>query len=306
MRHRIAFVIPTRNRPELLLRMLRSLEAQSVPVDQCIVVDGSDSPIEGVLAEIPALRPEYIRVYPPSLSAQRNAGMRRLRPDITLAGYLDDDLVFVPGALHAMMQFWGKAPPSVGGARFKLLEAAPPRGLLLWLMKLFLLSSEVPGRVLRSGFVTALDHSPSDLEAQWLSGGATIWRREVVDRYVYDEWFIGTGFLEDVDFSYRVSRSYRLVVVADAKLHHLSPPVRPGLNGLRGRWEVINRLYFVRKHESLSELSCWWALLGQFLIHIASFVRQRRREQLDLAIGNLSGLRAVLAGRLEQHYGILR
>lgn len=290
----------------MLLRMLRSLEAQTVRVDQCIIVDGSDESIEGVLREITSFAPEYVRLYPPSLSAQRNAGMRRIRSEITLAGYLDDDLVLLPNALEAMLQFWEAAPGAVGGARFKIVGAVRPHGALHWLMKMFLLDSTQPGRVLRSGFTSGLDYSGKDIEADWLSGGATVWRREVIERYSYDEWFLGTGFLEDLDYSYRVRQAYRLIVVEAARLHHLSPPPRPEMSRIRGRWEVINRIYFVRKHRSLSELACWYALLGQLVILIASSARRRERESWDRVVGNLSGARAVLAGRLEQHYGILK
>src|SRR3546814_19485358 len=54
----------------------------------------------------------------------------------------------------------------------------------------------------------------------WLYGGATLFRREVIDRYSYDEWYIGHGILEDLDFSYRVRQQSRLFVVGDARVWH--------------------------------------------------------------------------------------
>lgn len=286
--------------------MLKSLAEQSVRPDQCIVVDASKVPDERIVAEFPLLKIEHVRLVPPSLSAQRNAGMRRLRPDITLAGYLDDDLVLLPGSLEAMLAFWRTAGPDVGGARFKIVDAERPPVLVRRLRQLMAMDSDRVGRVLPSGFTSSIDLADENVYVDWLSGGATVWRREVTEHFPYDEWFIGTGYMEDIDYSYRVAQMYRLAVVAAARVLHLSPPVRSDRNLILGQWEVINRLYFVRKHRTLSVTACWYALGWQFAIHLLKLAVVRDRASWDRVMGNLLGARAALAGRLEQRYGILK
>src|SRR3954466_11660720 len=100
--NRLAFVVPTRNRPADLRRMLKSVEAQSITPDEVILVDGGDPglTVQDVPAEFPNLHVRYLRVYPPGLSKQRNAGMDAVTPGMTLAGYIDDDIVFEPGAIE--------------------------------------------------------------------------------------------------------------------------------------------------------------------------------------------------------------
>src|SRR5688572_20033463 len=88
--HKLAIVVPTKDRPVELRRMLESVAAQTRRPEQVIVVDGSAPDIRAVVDGFPELAIDYVRVYPPSLSRQRNAGMRVVRGDITLAGYLDD------------------------------------------------------------------------------------------------------------------------------------------------------------------------------------------------------------------------
>ena len=44
--HKLAIIVPTRNRPKLLGILLDSLAAQTQPPHQVIVVDGSDEPLE--------------------------------------------------------------------------------------------------------------------------------------------------------------------------------------------------------------------------------------------------------------------
>lgn len=302
--HRIAFVVPTKDRPADLRRMFRSVSEQSVHPDQLIVVDGGDATIDHVVAEFPDLPLEYVRVYPPSLSRQRNAGMERLRDEITLAGYLDDDLVLKPHALGRMSSFWASAPADVGGASFNIINNIPSQQS--WLKSLFLIDNGRRGAVLRSGHNTQLFPALQTMPVEWLCGGATLWRREVVEKYQYDEWFIGTGYLEDLDYSFRVGKAYRLFIVGDACVDHLSPPLRQDVNQLLGQWQVINRLYFVRKHPELSVGLCYWASIGHVVVNLAQALRQRDTGYVTRARGNLVGLRRCLNGRLDQLGGILK
>src|SRR5688572_15871486 len=115
--HKIALVVPTKDRPDDLRKMLASLETQTRKPDQLIVVDGSEPEVRFVVEEFAAaLAPDYVRVFPPSLARQRNAGMNAVRPEITLAGYIDDDIVLEPEAVRCMLDFWDAAGPDVGGA----------------------------------------------------------------------------------------------------------------------------------------------------------------------------------------------
>ena len=303
--NRFAIVVPTKDRPRDLRRMLMSVEGQSCLPDQIIIVDGGDETVEGVFEEFPSLNIEYIRVYPPSLSKQRNAGMEAVDPSMNLAGYMDDDLVLEPGALEAMLDFWETAPRNVGGARFNVInENVVERGG--WIKSLFLTDSSKTGAVLISGYQTAFGCVDENTYVRWLSGGVTLWRMEVVREYSYDEWYEGTGYLEDVDYSYTVGRKYNLVLVAGAQVQHLMYPVRKDRNYLLGKWQVINRMYFVRKNAELSVPLCWWATLGQFMVNLGKGIAERDSAGPRRALGNLVGLLKLATRTTERTGGILK
>jgi glycosyltransferase involved in cell wall biosynthesis len=304
--NRIAFVVPTRNRPADLRRMLKSVEAQSVVPDEIILVDGGDpgQMVDDVPAEFPNLRVRYLRVYPPGLSKQRNAGMDAVSVDITLAGYIDDDIVFEPGAIEAMLGFWEKAGRDLGGASFNIVNN--DRRRIFWIQRFFLLSSPRRGTFLRSGYETPLWPVTDTIWTRWLCGGATIWRRDITREIPYDEWFEGTGYLEDVDFSSRVGRKYRLAIVGEARLLHLAYPIRKDRNYLFGTWQAVNRMYFVRKNPEFSRLACYWALVGQIAFHTLLGLATRDTGLLARARGNVVGLAKVLTGRLERIGGIIK
>lgn len=303
---RLALVVPTKDRPEDLAKLLASLAAQTRRPAQLIVVDGSDPAVKGVCDAAQGLKVDYVREFPPSLAAQRNAGMRQLRADITHAGYLDDDIVLEPDAIEQMLRAWERVGADVGGVGFNITNR--PRPSWLWLKRLFLIEGAEPGLMLRSGFASSFFVDERDLETDWLSGGATVWRREVIDHYAYDNWFSGTGLLEDVDYSYNVRGAWRLRVASAARLAHYSHPIRPEREFLLGKWQIVNRMYLVRKYRDrgLSLPLAWWAGAWLFLLHLVAAAAKLDAHFWNRARGNLAGLFAELGGRRERVGGHLK
>jgi GT2 family glycosyltransferase len=302
-RQRIAYVVPTKDRPDDLDTLLASLARQTRPADQIVVVDGGDRPVTDIVARHSALPIDYVREYPPSLARQRNAGMARVAPDITVAGYLDDDLVLEPDASERMYAFWEAADRDVGGAAFNILNQ--PHANASALTRLFLLNGRTPGAMLPSGWPSQIPTLGRTVETEWLYGGATLWRREVLREFGYDEWFVGHGYGEDVDFSYRVSRKYRLFVLSDARVHHFTRPIRLASQFTLGRQQVVNRLYFIRKSGAFPAPAVTWALFGQLVFNVLAGLADRERAGWRRAAGNVDGLLDVMRRGLSQiggHY----
>ena len=88
---KLAFVVATKDRPKKLERMLRSLDNQTRRPDQIVVVDGSQNSCQKITQEFPRLAVSYDTFSPPSATKQRNYGITRVRKDISLVGFLDDD-----------------------------------------------------------------------------------------------------------------------------------------------------------------------------------------------------------------------
>ncbi len=184
-RHKIAYIVPTRNRPRILARLLDSIKIQTVTPDQVIIVDGSDQPIEAEIKPYLNDTVSYLRVFPPGLTRQRNEGRKALREDVTLVGYLDDDLVLEKDATEAMLNFWETAPEQVGGASFYIEDTPPNKATFL--TKLFCINSGKKGKVLKSGSSTGYAPLSENLYTDWLCGGATIWQRSLFKELTYDE-----------------------------------------------------------------------------------------------------------------------
>ena len=295
-RNKIAYIVPTRNRPRILARLLDSIKIQTVAPDQVIIVDGSDQQIE---AEIkPYLNVSYLRVFPPGLTKQRNEGRKALREDVTLVGYLDDDLVLEKDSTEAMLKFWETAPEIMGGASFNITNFSPGKPILL--TRLFCINNGEPGRVLRSGSNIGYDVLTENIYTQWLSGGATIWRRKVFAEFKYDEWYKGHFYFEDVDFSFTVAKRYKLAVIQSARVDHLPPPVKPQKLTAFIKTHVIQQYYFVKKHKELSLPLFYWSILGNIIISVLVGLKRLRPASFVEAGGYVLGLTEVVTGKIKQ------
>jgi len=293
LNHKIAFVVATKDRPSELRQMLKSIEAQTFVPNQIVIVDGSASPEKDIDKEFPTLRVKYMHRTPPSASKQRNLGIGAVDPEMSLIGFLDDDIELKEGSVKAMMDFWERTPDQVAGAAFNIMNHPPVFASKLksfpFVEKLGIYS-EKKGIVLPSGFQTMIGHIPETIYVQWLPTGAVVWRRKIFIQFQLDEWFSGYSYLEDLDFSYRAGKKYQLAVVADAEyLHHSAPGGRGG-DFVFGRREVTHRLYFVRKHKELSLFKCHAALLLRIFISLMMALKERKMGYLRRAWGNLIGL----------------
>jgi glycosyltransferase involved in cell wall biosynthesis len=300
----IAYVVPTKDRPDDLRKLLESLKKQTVQAAQIVIVDGSETTMEALLLEYPALPLTYVRIFPPSLARQRNAGMAALQPDIAVAGYLDDDLELEPLATERMQAFWAATGLDTGGAAFTIVNQ-PKRGRLGALISdFFLLNGSAQGKVLSSGFGTSILPRDRTEQTEWLYGGATLWRREVIDAFQYDEWYIGHGYLEDLDYSYRVAQEHRLFVVAEAHCWHWPKPVRLEQNFALGRQQILNRIYFTRKFHHFSRIALLWAMFGQSVRNLIEPLQTRDRSGWIRFRGNLQGYADLVREGVRQTEGI--
>jgi hypothetical protein len=187
-----------------------------------------------------------------------------------------------------MLTFWRNASPDVLGAAFNIRNL-PTRneGILKnssladWLG----IYSKSPGGVALSGWQTILGELATTQFVDWLPSGASVFRREVFIEHIFDEFFKDYSYLEDLDLSYTIGRRGRLAVVADAGFSHF--PSSGGRVSARvfGRYEVRNRLYFVRKHQ-LSLPKCWVGLAVRFCMSISFGISHWNRDLIFRAFGN--------------------
>ncbi len=295
-----AVVICTRNRPDDLRRTLESIARQDRVADLLVlIVDASDDEAhrrnEAAAVCCSALNIRLL-AYPalPSLPRQRNFGIDHLPNTVEVVHFLDDDVTVLPGYFRHLSRVLGEEP-QVGGVGGRIIEPdGDAASRLSPLHRLFLLAGSTPGRVLPSGHTTPAQTLPLDRRCatQWLSGCASSYRRVIFEHYRFDEALSGYALLEDLDFSYRVGQSWKLLVQPRARLIHHASPVNRYDAARRAHTLVTHGYWFVEKNirHPLRKPAFWWAFLGQLLAVTCS----AKPEALAWRKGLLRGLRAVL------------
>lgn len=273
--------------------LLSSISIQTRLPDRIIVADGSDHPIKDVVDEFPNLPIEYFTVRPPSLPKQRNVCISKLTSNDDWIGFLDDDLVLEDKCLENLEKFIIKES-NLSGVGITINNQVDLKRSLI---REFLLLDKLPGGLFtKSGCPSAIRPSKVDLELEWIYGGATFWKREILESYKYDEWFDGTGYYEDVDFSFRVSRENRIALCSSSRCFHYHHPVRKERLIALGEWQITGWWYFISKSRNFNRLFVLWSMIGVSLINLAIGLSRPKSNRLRSFLGNIKGLFRILTG----------
>jgi GT2 family glycosyltransferase len=274
-------VIPTRNRPAELLAAVASILAQRRRPEELVVVDQSPGEegrrgLESLLAA--GGRGIALRyVHDPAIEGLVHAK----QVAAGLAGgdvvcFLEDDVVLEPGYFAAIEQGFRERPDMLGCCGLVTNLPPLPAGYVA-LFRLFHRGIFRDPRVGVHGHV----HGGADaalplIRSDYLSGGLSCWRREVLARVPFD---VENGFhmLEDVDFSTRAASEFgpRFFINPNARLEHRMSPVNREVLGPRERRKLREYLVFYKKRASrrgaLAQLL--WLLAGLLLEALWQSVR---------------------------------
>ncbi len=290
----IAIVCPTKNQPDKVLRLLKSINKLNEKPSQVIIADGGCNikPITTAFTK----ELNLICLYCPEAGQilQRNHAHKYLGDNIQLVLHLDDDTTLDPDSLQKMIIFWNeemrKSAPPLAGASFNIKDM--PRTRPSALRKLFFLQTRPAGQVSIAGYAAPFTPTQSNLRTSWLLGGATVWSREIIDRIPHPiDFATRWAVCEDVIYSYPLSRKYRLMVVADATAYHNENyekmSFRQGIfYGLSG---AIMRYHFVRQNPDLKILACMWMTIGVIVGNLGRGFFGSPRH-IGLCIGGIEGL----------------
>jgi len=288
---KIAVIVVTTGRYQGIKALLGSIENQTIKVDLVIIVDANKQYSVEKIGKY-SFAVKYIHTGPNSLTEARNVGVKNTPDGFELICFLDDDTVLCDDAMAKMRLFWRNASKDTGGAAFNVVNFSAISGMRI--KELFALNSSKKGKVLKSGFGSSLYPVTVDLKTQWLSGGNTVWRKSLFDKFKFDEKLKGYGFVDDLDFSYLVGKDYKLFVLAKANIKHFSATEHTNRIFQFGLMEVISRYYFLRKHSELSLILFYWAHLGLIIIGVMSSITNLNISYFKRVCGNALGLFCTL------------
>jgi glycosyltransferase involved in cell wall biosynthesis len=313
-RTRVSIVIATRDRPGHLRRCLEAVSRLDPrPLEVIVIDDGAADPA-GVAAscESLGLPLQYRSKKVPGTCSSRNWGVRIAKGDYVL--FIDDDVLLEPGYLAPVLGIL-ESDPSIGGVGGSLDDAmrtsrGSVRAVFRVLRVMFLLESTVTGRVLPSGFRTHARRSPEARDVQILSTSNSCYRRAVFEHVRFDEMYdrLGEGYAfgEDADFSYRVSRRWRLRITPDAKgFHEYAPPHFVAREKL-DRVYVIHHYLFLKNTVGMNPLRAaafGWAMVGVTACDLLALALRPTSVNWRMLSSHLQAIRVVASGRAGRSIG---
>lgn len=245
-------IICTYQRPKALLKLLRSVEEQTLYLHQIVIVDGSTTPeSKNLIAKQNFRNIEYYLVAEKDrgLTKQRNFGIRKIKIDCEITCFLDDDVVLKPDYFEKLMETYQEYPEALGVGGYIIEENIAwkktanntvefnefeydgwkrnlgSRNVLR--KKLGLLSDQPPGIMPKfsHGFsIGFLPPSGKTYPVEFFMGCAMSFKTEVFSKIQFSEYFEGYGLYEDMDFCLRLSKIGNLYVNTTAKLFHYHEP----------------------------------------------------------------------------------
>ena len=252
---RYSILIPTRNRPQKVVKLLKSISLSTVRPEQIVIVaSGVDiaSQLEGFNLILPIT---YLHTEIPGQINQKKLGISLLNPGVEWCLFLDDDLELHSKAIEIAFREVGKYElEHVAGIGFSLPVTS--RGVnssrtVILLATILGLKTAPLGRVLKSGHATSYMQSENTIQTEWLNG-ASMWRTELLPHYGHGLPSTKYAACEDLIFSFPLNKFGKLLYVPDSRLSFQDDEITDF-----DSFEVIKaatfwRYYFVKTNPRLS------------------------------------------------------
>lgn len=268
-------MICTYNRPRELHIVLQMLINQEVLPNSISIVATSNSEISDETKNtIFRLESNGVLVTIISsergLTLQRNKAIQNLPGNAEIVTFIDDDIILPVEYIKMVNQTFkdNQACVGVGG----VTSDNPQKNRSPFLRRLFLLDSNFPGRLLRSGINTTFRFSSIPYEVEWLPGCCMSYRKKIFDHLVFDERRVKVGWGEDVDFSVRAGTYGKLFVFYIPGIVHTQSRLNRATNLERAIHNDYSRLLLaLDRLGKVSKLFIYLSILGEFLLSFDLF-----------------------------------
>lgn len=280
-------VIPTKNRPDDLGRLLVSINSQTELPKNVIIVDQSDifnKPKGSYKFPINHLHKNSLS----GLTAAKNEGIKHSKSEIIY--FFDDDIILYNDFFETINQQF-ESYPDIFGICGRQVNSKSSRFKLAMFNIFHTGCFKDIRKKCNSGFEKVALKSTNILP-----GGVTGYRQSIFQEFLFDEKFIKYCLGEDMDFSYRVSSKYKLAFSTKALAIHNHSTI--------GRYnpydsfscKVAGYAYFFKKNVSpkLSNiLSFYWVETGVLLDALQYSIL---KFNLDSIKGFFKGIEMVKSG----------
>jgi GT2 family glycosyltransferase len=317
-----SLIICTYQRPEALLKLLKSVQLQSQYPDQILIIDGSlDAFTEEVLKPKEFANLNYYKVEEQErgLTKQRNYGIQKVAETSEIVCFLDDDIVLTPEYFKNIVNTYNEFPDAVAVGGYILDEVQWKRNsdekaiqfdefeMDGWVRKLgnrnvlrkklSLLSDQPPGFMPKFSNGLSIGFFPPSEKiypVEFFMGGVSSYRKELFEKISFSPYFEGYGLYEDMDFCLQASKIGQLYVNTAAQLYHYHEEAGRPNQFNYGKMVVRNGWYVWRVKYSSPTFKAqlkWHSIAFLLtLVRIGNVINtDRKKEALTESLGRIMG-----------------
>lgn len=300
----VSIIVCTYRRTEALGDLLDCLAAQTYRDSEILVVDGSgeDSSVrdkvESFMNRVGHQLNLRLIQSQKGLTRQRNVGLREAQGELVC--FFDDDVTLDDGFISQTVSLFHQSEmKDVGGVTgYDVLNYGVPMRFRHKLRgALGFYSSWRPGALANCGLVVPLGIQPpfsGCMDVGWLGGFCMLYRREAIAGLYFDEGLPTYGG-EDINFSKKVGKKWRLVLCGDLQLKHH----RTMTSRVSGPAQVYDTSFGTARSQLFESMTfagvmwlLWFAVL-EFGFDLVSFIRRPSRMTLNIIMARQRG---VIAG----------
>jgi glycosyltransferase involved in cell wall biosynthesis len=290
--NKTSLIIPTRNRPHFIKRLLNQLLLLNLTFQEILIVDSSDQKNSYLVKNIcKKYKSKYFHTKP-SISYQRNFGLNKKKNNIFFM-FLDDDIIFYKDSFKKMNEFIFKHRSNddicafgfnmINQQNYNILDYFKKNKLAEFLN----IYSKFPGRVMQSGWHTKIENLKKDYIVEWIYSAATVYKSKQVGNTRFSDLLGVYSYLEDLDFSLSlIKKNMKLTVAHQAKFKHPNTIERNCYEF--GVLEITNRYNIVKKYQ----LNIFYFYFGTFLKFLISFsgIFKGNINNLKRSFGNITAI----------------
>ena len=239
-------IVCTYMRPQPLLKLLQSVEEQTLHPNEILIIDGSTNhETERILKEYAFKNLSYYKVDDSNrgLTKQRNYGIKKVSISSEIICFLDDDIILEKDYFENLIATYSKYPDAlaVGGyitnevywevsdnqsghSKFYYDGWMRDEPLRFKMRRFFGLLPDV-----EPGFMPTFSHGRSisflppsgeTYQVEQIMGGVSSYKKDVFKSLKFSTYFEGYSLYEDADFSLRLAKKGALYVNTYAQLQH--------------------------------------------------------------------------------------
>ncbi|WP_372744864.1 glycosyltransferase family 2 protein [Lutibacter sp.] len=240
---KFSLIICTYQRPVAIIKLLDTIQQQTLYPNEIIVVDGSlDDKTQNALTLKNYENVSYFKAseMDRGLTKQRNFGISKVNSSIDIICFLDDDTIPEPSYFEALIATYQLKPKALGVGGYitnevKWQTSPIQNGFSLdgfyrkestrFKIRRFLglIDDTSPGFMPKYSHgrpVSYLPPSNKIYPVELFMGGISSFRKEVFNTLQFSTYFEGYGLYEDADFCLRLSTLGELYVNTSARIEH--------------------------------------------------------------------------------------